>query len=64
MIDSCLQVFGLRALFVRDGVPRAFLNSSSTGNKLDEQNDDSQHQQDVNIGADCMETYQSDQPED
>jgi hypothetical protein len=62
MIHSCLQVFGLRALCVRDGVRGFFLNSSSTGNKLDEQNDDGQHQKDVNVGADRMETYQSNQP--
>jgi hypothetical protein len=62
MIDSCLQVLVERALCVRDDAPQTFLNSSSTGNKLDEQNDYGQHQQNMNVGADCVETYQSDQP--
>jgi hypothetical protein len=39
------------------------LNWSSAGDELDKQHDDSQHQQNVDIGANRMETYQTYQPQ-
>jgi hypothetical protein len=39
------------------------LDRAAAGDELDEQNDQSQHQQDVNIGPDGVKAYETHQPQ-
>jgi hypothetical protein len=39
------------------------LKGSSAADELDEQDDESQHQQDVDVGANRVETYQTYEPQ-